>query len=87
MPIFHDAIDTADNEAFLAWIAANPHGYYLNQRTSHEAMLHKGRCPHIEFNIQVRVTSAKKIASTDGTQLETWAGVEKVRVLRCSDCL
>ena len=87
VPIFHDPIDSADNEAFLAWIAANPEGYYLNQKRSGEAMLHRGKCFHIEFNIPVRLTAARKMASTSRAQLEAWAVDEGIRVNACSDCL
>lgn len=87
MPIFHDPIDPADNEAFLAWIGANPQGFYLNQRKSAEAMLHRGMCFHIEFDIAVRVTAARKIAGTNKDQLERWASNEHIVVTYCSDCL
>jgi hypothetical protein len=87
MPIFHDRLDPYDNEAFLAWIAANPSGYYLNQKKSAEAMLHRGKCFHIEFNIPVRLTAARKIASTNRQALERWAASENIRVTNCSDCL
>ena len=87
MPIFHDPIDLADNEAFLAWIASNPHGYFLNQKNSGEAMLHRGKCSHIKFNKPVRLTEARKIAGTDRPQLEGWASEQNIRVTSCSDCL
>ena len=87
MPIFHDLIDAADNEAFLAWVEANPNGYYLNQKKSGEAMLHRGQCFHIEFNIPVRLTAARKIAGTHRAHLEQWAAHENVHILLCSDCL
>ena len=61
MPIFHDPIDPADNEAFLAWIGANPQGYYLNLKKPREAMLHRGRCFHIEFNIPVRSQHRRRL--------------------------
>jgi len=87
LPIFHDSIDPADNEAFLAWIGANPEGYYLNVKKAPEAMMHRGRCFHIEFNIPVRLTAAKKAASTNRSQLERWAADEHLEITLCSDCL
>ena len=87
MPIFHDPIDPADNEAFLAWISVNPQGYYLNQKKDREAMLHRGQCFHIEFTVPVRLTAAKKIASTDRAHLERWARAKDIQITRCSDCL
>ena len=87
MPIFHDEIDPLDHEAFLAWIAAHPDGYYLNERSEREVMLHRGRCHHIEFNVPVRLIAARKVCSLDPQRLRAWATAHQRRFLECSDCL
>jgi hypothetical protein len=87
VPIFHDAVDLQDHDAFLAWIDAHGDGYYLNRRTPREVMLHQGRCSHAEFTVPVRMTAARKVCSVDAERLRRWAADLGLKLVECSDCL
>lgn len=84
--MFHSMRDPADDEAFARWYEGSGERYFLNQRSKHEAMLHRAPCPHYVFNGPVRLARKRKVCAEHVADLRAWASDAQVELVDCTDC-
>jgi len=92
--IFQDKDYGDTHAAFQQWRRHNPEGYFLNLKSSRNAMLHRTLCPHTgdtEWGHGEEgygsLTRSKKICSENSRELEEWAAKNVAESLKkCRDC-
>lgn len=74
---------------FRDWLAANPDGYYINDRKSKAPMLHRAGCGHIDAGLiagDSPLTYASKVCGSGRAVLEAWGRSNGAILEPCSTC-
>jgi hypothetical protein len=76
------------SEEFKVWRDLHPNGFVLNRRAFSEGMLHRANCMHFLFRRDdpVILTRNRKYCSSDRSELELWAGQQRIAITRCGTC-
>ncbi len=88
---FRDSRSTSAHDAFQRWRERNPDGFFLNLRTSAQAMLHCTHCGHFEdpareLSGDWNLTAKKKVCAMTIAVLTEWAGEHEIELVVCRDC-
>lgn len=90
---FHDTPNQSQHDAFQAWRAANPDGFFLTFKTRSKANLHVSTCHHLGSEDWTReetgdsLTVKRKVCCHHARTLEAWAAAQGLHVHHCLDCL
>ncbi|HEX6747934.1 MAG TPA: hypothetical protein VF092_11640 [Longimicrobium sp.] len=84
--IFYQEYSPRAQEEFREWMTAHPDAFYLNQRGPRDYMIHKGSCPHLFHETQLRLTASKKVCAPDASELRGFAKEEGATINPCSTC-
>src|SRR4051794_8222510 len=92
--LFVDKPNELAHSDFQSWRRANQDGYFLNCKSSSQAMLHGSLCGHhgnTEWQCpddgSFSLTKNIKLCAASIAELEHWAQANGITVLkRCSDC-
>ena len=89
---FEDGLQAGTQHAqFQEWRQKHPEGFFLNRKTSANALLHTSLCDHpgnTEWGAEIRqsLTAKQKICAETVRELEEWAKGNGVAVEECRDC-
>ncbi len=78
-----------DHEAFKKWQRVNNRGFVINFPVNQPNKLHKSGCPHIRdfsSNPNVSLTMHRKLCSSNGGELMTFARDQSIDFEHCDTC-
>lgn len=89
--IFSSTDGVEAQEKFQRWQAENPSGFYINQKSASNGMLHRVGCPHVgdagDWDAGFGdVTRRAKVCHGDRAALISWAEEKGVNISMCADC-